>query len=57
MNIGRDCSMRMARRSFLKSAVAVTAGASLAAEAAGTQTRRPNILYLMSDQHRRDCLG
>ncbi|UCG50323.1 MAG: arylsulfatase [Phycisphaerales bacterium] len=47
----------MTRRSFLRSAAAVTAAASLAAEAAGTPRRKPNILYLMSDQHRGDCLG
>ena|GEM_PF-6631130 len=52
--MGWDCSMEMARRRFLRSAAAVTVGTSLAAD---KPRRRPNILYLMSDQHRGDCLG
>ncbi|MGB2865740.1 MAG: arylsulfatase [Sedimentisphaerales bacterium] len=52
--------IKLTRRAFLKSTLFVPASAALAADAArsarGTRNR-PNILYLMTDQHRGDCLG
>jgi len=53
-------SSEMSRRAFLKSAALAPAGIGLAAKAvrAGAKRRRrPNILYMMTDQHRGDCLG
>ncbi|OHB74645.1 MAG: arylsulfatase [Planctomycetes bacterium RBG_16_55_9] len=55
----------MTRRAFLKSAalasaaVACHAGETPARRKGGTPSpqRKPNILYLMTDQHRSDCLG
>ncbi len=50
----------LTRRSFIKTAAAVSAGVSVAGCAQGFSSkasRKPNILYLMTDQHRADCLG
>jgi len=51
---------RLNRREFLKSAAgaagAVTAGAG-ALQAASPGRKKPNVLFLMTDQHRGDCLG
>ena len=56
-----DCSpLKLTRRAFLKSTLLVPASAALAADVKrftlGAK-KRPNILYLMTDQHRGDCLG
>jgi arylsulfatase len=60
----RHKSFRLSRRSFLKSAAAITAGTMLAKSrvrpgisksAAGTS--RPHLIYIITDQHRGDCLG
>lgn len=48
------------RREVLKLAAGTAASAcwpALPAAAAQTPARRPNILFLMSDQHRADCIG
>lgn len=50
------------RREFIKAAGGAVAGAALgiqpgAAHGATSTMPRPNILYLMTDQHRGDCLG
>ncbi len=53
-------STQIARRTFLKSVIIVSAAASLDADVTRSADRarqKPNILYLMSDQHRADCLG
>jgi arylsulfatase A-like enzyme len=66
-------SMKMARRTFLRNAVIVSAGGILKRSLgmaylapaipkafgfeAATHQNKPNILYLMTDQHRADCLG
>jgi len=55
------CSpLKLTRRDFLKSTLLIPASAALAANinrfAPGAK-KRPNILYLMTDQHRGDCLG
>jgi len=51
---------RITRRVFLRNASILSATvalhANVATSAAG-QSRKPNILYLMTDQHRGDCLG
>ncbi|MBI3117431.1 MAG: sulfatase-like hydrolase/transferase, partial [Candidatus Hydrogenedentes bacterium] len=50
----------ISRRSFLKAGVATTAaGAVLPRISMGATARqeKPNILFLMADQHRGDCLG
>ena len=57
--MGRNHPSKMTRRTFLRN-TAVSAAAPFAANAAfaASQPRRkPNILYLMTDQHRGDCLG
>lgn len=48
----------MNRRDFLRGA-AVTTAASMSGSlyAAGDQAKRPNVLILMSDQHKRSCMG
>ena len=46
----------MTRRSLLKAAGAAAAAPAVLAQGLSTQ-RRPNILFLMTDQHRADCLG
>ena len=55
------CStLKLTRRTFLKSTLLVPASAALAADVkrfAPEAKSRPNILYLMTDQHRGDCLG
>jgi len=52
--------MSVSRRDFIKIAAAgaamAAAGSSLAEETVETK-RKPNILFLMTDQHRADCLG
>ena len=48
------------RRDFIKTATMVSAGISVAGSIdclAKSKDQRPNILYLMTDQHRGDCLG
>jgi arylsulfatase A-like enzyme len=56
----------LSRRSFLGGLVGATAAHALAksppaspqiSKAPGSSSRPPNILFLMSDQHRGDCLG
>lgn len=51
---------RFSRRDMFKLAMAATASTKLASRSFGAQTRskdRPNILFIMADQHRGDCLG
>ncbi|MFH1718104.1 MAG: arylsulfatase [Planctomycetota bacterium] len=51
---------QITRRAFLKNASILSATVALDASAARSavgQRRKPNILYLMTDQHRGDCLG
>jgi len=51
---------KITRRAFLKDASILSATVALNASAArsvAAQSRKPNILYLMTDQHRGDCLG
>ena len=55
-------SQSLSRRRFLEASAGAVAAAALAPvsdalAAAPTPTRRPNILYLMDDQHRGDALG
>ncbi len=59
-----DChSTKVTRRAFLESAAIVSMGGSLKRNlgmvyaASASPQPRPNILYLMTDQHRSDCLG
>ncbi len=59
-----DChSTKVTRRAFLESAAIVSMGGSLKRSlgmvyaASASPQPRPNILYLMTDQHRSDCLG
>ena len=48
----------MDRRDFLRSAALTTAASmGLARRATGEQVKRPNVLILMSDQHKRSCMG
>ncbi len=48
----------LARRDFLKLGAAAGMASCLAgAEQTAPQATRPNILFLMSDQHRADCIG
>ena len=47
--------LRMTRRVFLRSAV--FASTAVVAHSASAERRKPNILYLMTDQQRGDCLG
>ena len=49
----------MDRRSFLVSATAMTLSAAVrvGAEPQIAPDRRPNVLLLMSDQHKRSCMG
>ena len=46
---------KMTRRSFLKSAALTSV--AITCYAGETPSTRPNILFLMADQHRGDCLG
>ncbi len=71
--MSRCRQLKLTRRAFLKSSLLVPAGGSLKRSLgmvaltsaipkafgleAATHQRRPNILYLMTDQHRGDCLG
>ena len=50
---------RVTRRRLLQAAAggAVLAATAARSPAAGMPARRPNILFLMTDQHRADCLG
>jgi len=53
-------SSQITRRAFLKNASILSATVALnanAARSAVAQSRKPNILYLMTDQHRGDGLG
>ena len=53
-------SPEITRRNFLKSTALASAGINLIANtsfAALKRNQQPNILYLMTDQHRGDCLG
>ncbi len=57
-----DPSCNLNRRQFIKVAGGTMAAPALAlsgrqARGARSEMRRPNILYLMADQHRGDCLG
>lgn len=48
------------RREFLKLSAAAATGLALGSDAVGEEpvkSRRPNILFIMTDQHRADCLG
>lgn len=40
------------RREFVKAGLAASLGSTVAANAAGAKQRRPNVLYVFSDQHR-----
>jgi len=53
------CLPPVTRREFLKMAAGVSSVALLSrgASAAAASGSKPNILYLMTDQHRSDCLG
>ena len=55
------CGMsKLTRRSFLKNSLLIPASAALANEAKRYESEtknKPNILFLMADQHRGDCLG
>jgi arylsulfatase A-like enzyme len=62
MSEGRQDGRGLSRRAFLGGAAALGAGALVAPFASGCGTRppfsrRPNILFLLSDQHRADVLG
>jgi arylsulfatase len=51
---------KLTRRSFLKNSLLIPASAALANEAKRYESEaknKPNILFLMADQHRGDCLG
>jgi arylsulfatase len=51
---------KFSRRDMFKMAMAATASAKLSSRAYGAPTRpkgQPNILFIMADQHRGDCLG
>ncbi|MBC8470808.1 MAG: arylsulfatase [Planctomycetes bacterium] len=53
-------SSEITRRDFLKSTALASSGINLIANtsfAASKKKLQPNILYLMTDQHRGDCLG
>jgi len=53
-------SSEITRRAFLKRTALVSTGVAFAADTTFSAVRskqRPNILYLMTDQHRGDCLG
>ena len=47
----------ISRRRFLEAGAAAVAGAAMSARAAAPPARRPNILFLMDDQHRSDAIG
>jgi arylsulfatase len=52
--------LKLTRRSFLKHSLLIPASAAIAADARRYEPKaknRPNILFLMTDQHRGDCLG
>jgi arylsulfatase len=62
------CSPQLTRRAFLKSSLLVPATSAIPKAfgpstslrtgfEAATQQKKPNILFLMADQHRGDCLG
>ena len=55
------CSQpKLTRRSFLRSTLLIPASTALSADVkrfSSPSKKRPNILYLMTDQHRGDCLG
>src|SRR4030042_292447 len=59
-DMSRCHQLKLTRRAILKSTLLVPASAALAADvkhfALGAKNR-PNILYLMTGQHRGDCLG
>jgi len=58
--MNRFSRFKVTRRAFLKSTLFVSASTALAADVkrlAPTAKKRTNILYLMTDQHRGDCLG
>ena len=53
-------SSEITRRAFLKSTALVSAGIAFIADTTFSVPKtkqKPNILYLMTDQHRADCLG
>jgi arylsulfatase len=53
-------SSRITRRAFLKSTALASAAVALdtaTARSAPQDQQKPNILFLMADQHRADCLG
>jgi len=47
----------MRRRDFMKTSAAAAAASALAAGVQGAPRRKPNILFLMADQFRGDCVG
>ena len=55
----RSPESKITRRSLLKAGAAGAAAVSMvhSGVAAANDSDRPNILFLMSDQHRGDCLG
>ncbi|MHC4330915.1 MAG: hypothetical protein ACYSWW_22645, partial [Planctomycetota bacterium] len=51
---------RITRRIFLRRTALISTGIAFGADTARPDRRakpKPNILYLMTDQHRGDCLG
>jgi hypothetical protein len=51
---------KLSRRDMFKIAMAATASTKLPSRTFGVQTKskdRPNILFIMADQQRGDCLG
>jgi arylsulfatase len=54
------CSSKITRRAFLKSTALASAALALdtaVSDSASEGRQKPNILFLMADQHRADCLG
>lgn len=47
----------MTRKQFLQAGLAGLGAASASFQSGAQTHRRPNVLLIMSDQHRRDCLG
>jgi len=58
--MSRQSPLKLTRRSFLRSALLIPASTVLAADVerfSSPAKKRPNILFLMTDQQRGDCLG
>lgn len=58
--MGTENEGKFSRRDMFKMAMAATASMNLPPRALGAQRRpkdRPNILFIMADQHRGDCVG